>query len=98
MCHLLGDFLEAIKKDYKKAGKVYKANCDDRDHPRSCHKYAGYVAMGKGEKKNTKTALSYLEKACRLGHADACFNHGMLLIAAPIEEGVERNVKMVRCC
>ena len=27
--HLLVDYLESIKKDYNKAAKVYRSNCDD---------------------------------------------------------------------
>lgn len=29
VCHLLGDYLESIKKDFDKASKVYRSNCDD---------------------------------------------------------------------
>lgn len=31
---MLGDYLEAVKKDYEKASKVFKNNCDDRSQLR----------------------------------------------------------------
>ena len=41
-CHLLGDYLEGIKKDWSKALKIYATNCDEYKHGHSCHKVAGY--------------------------------------------------------
>ena len=41
-CHLLADYMEAIKKDSDTAFKVYLKNCDERNHAHSCHKVAGY--------------------------------------------------------
>lgn len=48
VCHLLADFLEAIKKDFEKASKVYKSNCDDYSYGKSCLKYGHYSFLGKG--------------------------------------------------
>lgn len=49
MCHLLADFLEAIKKDFEKASKVYKSNCDDYKYGKSCLKFGHYSFLGKGK-------------------------------------------------
>lgn len=48
VCHLLADFLEAIKKDFEKASKVYRSNCDDYKYGKSCLKYGHYSFLGKG--------------------------------------------------
>ncbi|KAH6941106.1 hypothetical protein HPB50_013587 [Hyalomma asiaticum] len=47
-CHRLGDYLEAIKKDFVRACNVYKNNCDNYHHGKSCFKYANYRLVGKG--------------------------------------------------
>ncbi|CAG5076540.1 Similar to Coa7: Cytochrome c oxidase assembly factor 7 homolog (Drosophila melanogaster) [Cotesia congregata] len=45
-CHLLGDYLEGITRDFEKAAETFKSNCDERNWPRSCAKYGGYVGVG----------------------------------------------------
>ncbi|KAJ8921178.1 hypothetical protein NQ315_013650 [Exocentrus adspersus] len=81
VCHLLADFLESIKKDYEKAGKVYKNNCDEYKYGRSCLKYATYNLLGRGSKKSDfKIAYDYFEKGCNLEEPDSCLNQGLLLI------------------
>lgn len=82
VCHLLADFLEAIKKDYEKAGKVYRTNCDDYKYGKSCLKYATYNFLGKGSKKSDfKLAYDYFEKGCNLDEPDSCLHQGLLLIS-----------------
>lgn len=49
VCHLLGDYLESIKKDFEKASKVYRSNCDDYGYGKSCLKFGHYSFLGKGE-------------------------------------------------
>lgn len=94
VCHLLGDYLEAIKKDFKKAGKVYKTNCDEHNYAKSCLKYGTFALLGKGDKKpDYKEAYGYFEKACSLDHADACFNQGIMLIANNETSGIKENPK-----
>ena len=51
-CHLLGDYLEGIKKDFSKAFKIYQTNCVEYKHGHSCHKAAGYKYLGKATNKN----------------------------------------------
>ena len=61
-CHLLGDYWEAIKKDYAKALKIYSTNCDEYNHGHSCHKVAGYKYVGKGCTKDGDSAYEYFKK------------------------------------
>lgn len=61
VCHLLGDYLEAIKKDYEKAVKIYKNNCDAFNFPKSCVKYGNYLATGKGMPKPDHEKVSCFE-------------------------------------
>ncbi|KAJ8950780.1 hypothetical protein NQ318_011273 [Aromia moschata] len=81
VCHLLADFLESIKKDYEKAAKVYKNNCDEYKYGKSCLKYGTYSLLGRGSKKSDfKVAYDYFEKGCNLEEPDSCLNQGLLLI------------------
>ncbi|KAL1130440.1 hypothetical protein AAG570_011688 [Ranatra chinensis] len=79
VCHLLGNYLEAISKDFDKAGKVYKSNCDDYNFAKSCLKTANYMVTGRGGfKASEEKGLEYYEKGCKLGDADSCFRCGLL--------------------
>lgn len=81
VCHLLGDFLEAIKKDFEKACVVFKSNCDDYKYGKSCYKYAGYSVMGKGVKEvDVEQGYKYFMKACELGEAGGCLSAGIMNI------------------
>lgn len=96
VCHLLGDFLEAVKKDFKKARKIYKANCDDRGYAKSCFKYGNYLALGKGEgKADVAGSLRYFDEACKGNEYRACFQQGILLVSDLSNFGVKRDVKKV---
>lgn len=65
VCHLLGDYFEAIQRDFERAARVYKTNCDDYKFPRSCHKYGNYGFIGRGGvKQSFDTALEYYNKVC----------------------------------
>ncbi|CAB3367196.1 Hypothetical predicted protein [Cloeon dipterum] len=74
VCHLLGDYLEAIKKDESKARKVYETNCKDRDFGRSCHKSGTYAFKAS----DPNGALAFFEKACGLGVSESCLNAGLM--------------------
>ncbi|XP_063696400.1 cytochrome c oxidase assembly factor 7 homolog [Culicoides brevitarsis] len=95
VCHLLGDFLEAIKKDFDKASKVYKSNCDDYNYGKSCLKFGHYSFLAKG-KASTKSdpvqALKYYEKGCDLKVSESCLNSGLLLISKNRPSTMERDV------
>ncbi|KAI4501918.1 hypothetical protein M0802_003253 [Mischocyttarus mexicanus] len=80
VCHLLGDFNEAIKKEYQKAGELYKENCDERNYPRSCSKFGEYLVVGKGCKKDVNEAYKYLVKGCDLNNSNGCLHSGLLAI------------------
>lgn len=49
-CHLLADYMDAIKKDSHTAFEVYLKNCDERSHPHSCHKVAGFRVVQRSER------------------------------------------------
>ena len=61
-CHLLGDYLESIKKDFTKSLKIYTSNCDDYGYGHSCHKVAGYKYFGKSCTKDADQAYDYFKK------------------------------------
>ncbi|KAK4015717.1 hypothetical protein OUZ56_030691 [Daphnia magna] len=78
VCHLLGDFMESIKKDFNKAASLYRSTCDDYHFGRSCHKFATYSLTGKGCQADQPKALEYFKKGCSLGEADSCLYAGLL--------------------
>lgn len=94
VCHLLADYLEAIKKDFEKAAKVYKSNCLDYSFGKSCLKYGNYMLVGKGTKQepNPAEALPYFEKGCDLNEPTACLHAGMLLTATGPGVNLKRDV------
>ncbi|KAF7271022.1 hypothetical protein GWI33_016053 [Rhynchophorus ferrugineus] len=93
VCHLLADFLEAIKKDFEKAAKVYKNNCDEYKYGKSCLKYGGYNLTGKGlHKADYKAAYDYFEKGCNLEEPYACFNQGLLLVTRNDQLGIKQDL------
>jgi len=47
-CHLLGDYMEAVKQDPEKAFRIYDTNCHVYNHGHSCHKAASAKMRGKG--------------------------------------------------
>lgn len=88
MCHLLGDYLESIHKDFEKARKVFQSTCDDYGYAKSCLKYGNYTFVGRGKSgavPNPTEALSYYEKGCKLGDSENCLNSGLLLISPKLD-------------
>lgn len=59
VCHLLGDFLEAVDRDQDKAFKVYQENCETGNFARSCYKCATYTASGQGGQKKDLLKVSF---------------------------------------
>ncbi|CAG4934768.1 unnamed protein product [Parnassius apollo] len=93
VCQLLGDYLEAIKKDYRKAAVVYKNNCLDYNFGKSCLKYGNYALIGRGrDKPDPKEALQYFEKGCELSDPVSCLHAGVLLTNTGSEVTVQRDV------
>ncbi|XP_037526586.1 cytochrome c oxidase assembly factor 7 homolog [Rhipicephalus sanguineus] len=89
-CHRLGDYLEAIKKDFARACNVYKNNCDDYKHGKSCFKYANYRLVGKGSAMDKVEAQRYYHLGCEAGYAKACFGVGLGLTSP--DSGLEQDV------
>lgn len=99
VCHLLGDYLESIKKDFEKASKVYRSNCDDYGYSRSCLKYGNYTFLGKGKsgtKGSAAEAFKYYERGCDLKDADSCLHSGLILVSRSMSGEVKRDVAKVR--
>lgn len=89
MCHLLGDYLETIHRDYEKARKVYQSTCDDYGYAKSCLKYGNYAFVGRGKsgsKANQNEALKYYEKGCALNDGENCLNAGLLLVSPKMHD------------
>jgi len=79
VCHLLGDFFEAVKKDWAKAAKIYQVNCEDYNYGHSCYKIGNYTFMGKGEVTQDHTkATHYFDKGCEFNYKDACLHSGLM--------------------
>ncbi|XP_043496931.1 cytochrome c oxidase assembly factor 7 homolog [Polistes fuscatus] len=97
VCHLLGDFNEAIKKDFKKAGELYKANCDERNYPRSCTKYGEYLIIGRGFKRDINEAYKYLVKACDLNNDSGCLHSGILAITDEFDDNRSEQINKGIC-
>ncbi|KAF9803841.1 hypothetical protein SFRURICE_013118 [Spodoptera frugiperda] len=93
VCHLLGDYLEAIKKDYDKAAKVFKSNCLDYKFGKSCLKIGNYTLVGRGREKGDHVeALKYFEKGCEYNEPGACLHAGLLLTATGPGVTIPRDV------
>ncbi|XP_023215914.1 cytochrome c oxidase assembly factor 7 homolog [Centruroides sculpturatus] len=90
-CHRLGDFLEAVKKDFKKAAIVYKRNCEENNYGKSCYKFGGYVFLGKGDEKVDKLrAFEYFMKGCEKNNPESCFHAGAQLTSKK-DDSVPKN-------
>lgn len=78
-CHLLGDFLDAIKKDQEKAMKVYKSNCDESGFGRSCYQYGRLLMRDKSvpEADKLRIAPPYFERGCENNHPESCVMSGI---------------------
>lgn len=93
MCHLLGDFMETVKKDFTKAATIYKTNCDDYQFGRSCHKYAGYSFVGKGCQADQERSYDYFKRGCQLGEADSCLNAGLMCVSKNEKNKIKTDYK-----
>lgn len=85
-CHRLGDFLEAVKKDFHKACKIYKFNCDDYKYGKSCFKYGNYSFLGKGCKADLDRAFEYYSIGCENASPESCLHAGLMLTSTNRDE------------
>lgn len=81
VCHLLGDYTESIKNDYKEAINIYKKNCDEMNYNKSCTKYGDYRAIGRGYKKDVLEGYKYMKKGCDLNDEKGCHHAGVFAIS-----------------
>ncbi|KAL0116794.1 hypothetical protein PUN28_010011 [Cardiocondyla obscurior] len=78
VCHLLGDYYEAVNTDHEKAASLYKTTCDEYNYGRSCAKFGDFKTIGKGCKKDVLTGYKYMKKACELNDEYGCLHAGIL--------------------
>ncbi|KYN50217.1 PREDICTED: cytochrome c oxidase assembly factor 7 homolog [Cyphomyrmex costatus] len=78
VCHLLGDFYEAVKMEIEKAASLYKTTCDQYNYARSCAKFGDFKVIGKGCNKDIPTGYKYLSKSCELNDEYGCLHAGVL--------------------
>ena len=81
VCHLLGDYAESVKSDYKEATEIYKKNCDERNYNKSCTKYGDYSLIGRGCEKNFMEAYKYMKKGCDLNDEKGCHHAGAFAVS-----------------
>ncbi|XP_044764155.1 cytochrome c oxidase assembly factor 7 homolog isoform X2 [Coccinella septempunctata] len=93
VCHLLGDYLESIKKDFEKAAVVYKSTCDDYKYAKSCMKYGTYMLLGRGVgNADYKCAYDYFHKGCELNNDVSCLHQGLLTICENEDKRLVKDV------
>jgi cytochrome c oxidase assembly factor 7 len=86
--------LEGIKKDFEKASKVYRSNCDDYGYAKSCLKFGNYSILGKGKSSTTdkgdpKQAYNYYEKGCELKDPDCCLHSGLIMVSKTMPPSIK---------
>ncbi|XP_012287565.1 cytochrome c oxidase assembly factor 7 homolog [Orussus abietinus] len=96
VCHLLGDYLEAIKADHKKAEEVYKANCDEFDFGFSCTKYGTYRYFGRNSEANIKDGYKYMMKGCENNNVEGCEQAGILSLGNSQIDDTDRSEQVKR--
>ena len=83
-CHLLGRFLEIVKKDNAKAAAVYKSNCQDDQNGNSCFNLA---QLYQTEMVDHHEAYNYNRKGCDLGNAKCCFGAALANFSDDLDKG-----------
>ncbi|KAI1297646.1 Cytochrome c oxidase assembly factor 7 -like protein [Halotydeus destructor] len=78
-CSLLGDYVQIIEKNFKKAAKVYKHGCDKHDYGKTCNKFGTFAFLGRGTTQDYQQAFAYFTKACDNESAEGCFHAGQML-------------------
>lgn len=93
-CHLLGRFLEVVKKDDKKAIAVYKSSCRDGKNGESCYRLGQIYHSGSEGPADHVTAFYYNQQGCQLGHAKSCLNAGMANLSDGFEGCVRQDLTL----
>ncbi|XP_022658893.1 cytochrome c oxidase assembly factor 7 homolog [Varroa destructor] len=98
-CHLLGDYLEAIRKDFRRAAQVYQDNCNERGHGHSCHKFGNYAYFGKGTPEDRAKSFEYQIKSCNAGYPKGCVMAGLHLTAekgSGVPQDIEKGISLLK--
>lgn len=80
-CHRLADYFESVKKEFERAAKIFKTNCDEHQYGHSCLKYGNYRIMGQGCTKDFDEGINYEEKGCEYGYNPACYQAGIFSLS-----------------
>ena len=86
-CHLLGRFLEVIKKDANQAATTYRSNCEFGRHGPSCYSLGQLYHSDVGDHAK---AFEYNRKGCELGHTKSCLDAGLANLSNQTEDGCIR--------
>uniref|UniRef100_A0A915CSS2 Uncharacterized protein n=1 Tax=Ditylenchus dipsaci TaxID=166011 RepID=A0A915CSS2_9BILA len=77
-CYLLGEYMEAVERNYKESLKLFKENCEERQDGKSCFKYASYLRAGRECEPSLEKMIEPLETACDQRIAPACRLLGLI--------------------
>lgn len=94
-CHLLGEYLDVIRQEYVKSGKVLRDNCDRARYGKSCDRYGTFCFNGKGlDVPDYGQALKYFRIGCESNHASSCYHAGRILAGtdAKVKEHVTPDI------
>eukprot|EP00904_Undaria_pinnatifida_P001080 jgi/Undpi1/10973/HiC_scaffold_30.g13274.m1 len=90
-CHQVGEFLSVVKNDFKRAGKIFGMNCEDRGHGPSCFNLGRFLLAGKGVEQSDAKAEKVFDSACGKDHQPACLHLGFLHLYGG--DGFKRDIK-----
>lgn len=85
-CHLLGRFLEIVKKDSSQAADVYKSNCLAGQDGESCYQL-GQLYHSEKAMVDHGEAFAFNRRGCELGNAKCCLDAGLANLSDNLDEG-----------
>eukprot|EP00112_Aurelia_sp_Birch-Aquarium-sp1_P012699 Seg2673.4 transcript_id=Seg2673.4/GoldUCD/mRNA.D3Y31 product="Cytochrome c oxidase assembly factor 7" protein_id=Seg2673.4/GoldUCD/D3Y31 len=95
-CHELGEFYQVVERNTDEASKIFKTNCDERNHSHSCFSL-GYI-YSNAKERNFIEALKYYNKGCEGDSIGACNNAGMIYQSGHKKSNIEIDMdKAVEC-
>ncbi|MFH4976148.1 hypothetical protein AB6A40_002857 [Gnathostoma spinigerum] len=77
-CHLLGEYMEAIERNFKSALSLFSLNCEQRKYAPSCFKYSMYLLAGKECEPSLSKTIPHLEISCESNIPVACRYLGLV--------------------
>ena len=71
-CFRLGEWHQVMKQNNEKALSIYGRNCSENTHAKSCFNKAAILLGANGGENSDTEAAELVNKACKLGHTQAC--------------------------